>query len=179
MARGATLLQRGAERHLGYEPEDVIGKRYYDFFTPEDREQLLPAAKAAFARKEVFVRLVNRNVHKDGHVVVLETTGMPMLDAEGNLLGYRGVDQDITERKRADEALRESEERFRRLGDATTEGIAIHDQGSILDANQAGRNVYDVSEIIGQHRFEFIAPEALRPHLANILSGVSRTRRSA
>jgi diguanylate cyclase (GGDEF)-like protein/PAS domain S-box-containing protein len=88
---------------LGYEPEEVIGKRYHDFFTPEDREQLLPAAEVAFARKEAFFRLINRNVHKEGHVVVLETTAVPMLDAEGNLLGYRGVDQDVTGREKAQE----------------------------------------------------------------------------
>ncbi|MBU1635177.1 PAS domain S-box protein, partial [bacterium] len=50
---------------------------------------------------------INRNVHKDGHVVILETSGVPLLDESGNLLGYRGVDRDITKRKQAEEELQE------------------------------------------------------------------------
>ena len=89
---------------LGYKPEEVVGKKhFYDFFHPEDRENLKNAALAVFAKKEPFRDFVNRNIGKDGTVVWLSTSGVPMLDKDGNLAGYRGADADITERKRTDE----------------------------------------------------------------------------
>ncbi|MDD5255722.1 MAG: PAS domain S-box protein [Candidatus Omnitrophica bacterium] len=94
------------EKILGYKPEEIVGRKYfYDFFPPESREGLKRAAMEAFARKEPFRGFVNTNVHKDGRLVVLETSGAPLLDNQGVLLGYRGVDADITERRQHEERL--------------------------------------------------------------------------
>ncbi len=87
---------------LGYDYKEMLGKHFYDFFHPEEREKLKNAAFVTFRKKESFKNFINRNVHKDGHTVILETSGVPILDDNGNLLGYRGVDRDITERKRAE-----------------------------------------------------------------------------
>jgi PAS domain S-box-containing protein len=86
------------------------------------------------------------------------------------------VIRDISERKRAELALRESEERFRRLSEATQEGIAIHEGSLILDANQQGAAMlgYDLQEIIGMDAFRFIAPEShdlVRQHIASGYEG--------
>jgi PAS domain S-box-containing protein len=94
------------EKILGYNLEDVVGKKhFYDLLHPEDREELKKAAFEVFAQKQSFREFINRNVRKDGETVWLSTSGIPILDEEGNLLGYRGADTDITERKRAEEAL--------------------------------------------------------------------------
>ncbi len=94
------------EKILGYKPEEIVGeKHFYDFFTPEMREELKKAAFEAFKSKEVFSKFVNPNVHKNGHAVNLETSGTPILDKMGNLLGYRGTDTDITERKRVETVM--------------------------------------------------------------------------
>jgi PAS domain S-box-containing protein len=95
------------ETILGYSPAELVGqKHYYDLFAPEVRAELMAGARAAFQRKEAFVKFVNPNVHKSGAVVILETTGSPVLDDQGNLLGYRGVDADVTERQRAEAEIR-------------------------------------------------------------------------
>ncbi len=97
------------ERILGFKPDELVGKiHYYDLFAPDVREELKAGAMAAFARKESFREFVNPNLRKDGARVILATSGSPILDEAGNLLGYRGADQDITERVRAEEALRDS-----------------------------------------------------------------------
>ncbi len=115
---------------LGYKPEEVVGKKhFYDLFHPEDREDLKKIAFQVFAQKQPFREFINRNVRKDGETVWLSTGGVPILDAEGNLLGYRGADTDITERKWADEALRKAyEELERRVEERTAELTAANEQ---------------------------------------------------
>lgn len=82
---------------LGYHPDEVVGKKFfYDLFDPEDREQLKRVAFGLFERKEVIKGFRNLNRHKDGREIILSKSGMPVLDQAGNLIGYRGVDVDIT-----------------------------------------------------------------------------------
>jgi two-component system sensor histidine kinase/response regulator len=84
---------------LGYAPDELVGKmHFYDLFAPSIREELKNAALAAFDRREPFRNFVNPNVHKDGSLVIMETSGVPVLDDAGNLLGYRGTDLDVTAR---------------------------------------------------------------------------------
>ena len=87
------------EQLLGYKPEEILGKYFYDFFLPDEREELKNAALAAFAAKQPFRDFLNPNLHKDGRTVQLSTSGIPILDEQGNLLGYRGADIDITARQ--------------------------------------------------------------------------------
>jgi len=93
------------EQVLGYKPEEVLGRYFYDFFLPEEREQLKEAAFKVFARRERFTSFINRNIHKSGRTVILETNGVPILSVDGQLLGYRGADRDVTERKMLEERL--------------------------------------------------------------------------
>ena len=97
---------------LGYQPEEILGKKYfYDFFAPDVRENLKELAFQSFAKGVPFCNFENPNLHKDGHVVMLETSGFPIFDDHGNLTGYRGADKDISERKKAELALIEAKER--------------------------------------------------------------------
>jgi len=98
------------EKILGYEPEEIIGKKhFYDLFSPENREEVKNAAFEVFAKKLSFREFSNLNVHKTGKEVWLSTTGGPILDEKGELLGYRGADTDITERKKMEERRKELE----------------------------------------------------------------------
>ncbi len=98
------------ENILGYSPDEIVGKKYfYDFFPPDSRESMKKGAFKVFAGRESFKYFVNENMHKNGSVVLIETNGTPITDDDGNLCGYRGVDRDVTERKKADEALRTKE----------------------------------------------------------------------
>jgi PAS domain S-box-containing protein len=98
---------------LGYEAEEIIGKTPFDLMPPEEARRVAAVFAPIAAERKPFRGLENINRHKDGHLVSLETNGVPVINREGEFLGYRGMDRDITERKRAEEALRESEERFR------------------------------------------------------------------
>ena len=85
----------------------MIGKTPFDLMPPEEAERVLKLFRAITESKGAFDRLENTNLHKDGRLVVLETSGVPIFDTHGNYRGYRGIDRDITERKKILDELRE------------------------------------------------------------------------
>jgi PAS domain S-box-containing protein len=112
------------EKILGYRPDELVGKKhFYDLFAAEDREELKTAALNVFAAKQAFRDFPNPNTSKEGKVVYLETSGVPMLDKTGNLMGYRGADTDVTERKRSEKALAESQAQILALFNSTNDMI--------------------------------------------------------
>ncbi|HAU37750.1 MAG TPA: hypothetical protein DCX07_08545 [Phycisphaerales bacterium] len=93
---------------LGYQPEEIVGRlHFYDLFDPEVREQQIRTAAGIMSQDKPLRNFLNVNRHKDGQRVILETCGLPLRDSQGRLSGYRGVDTNITERKRAEEEIRE------------------------------------------------------------------------
>jgi len=90
---------------LGYEPEEIIGKTPFDLMPPDEAKRVRAIFRDTAASQKPFERLENVNLHKDGRLVVLETSGVPIFDEAGNLLGYRGIDRDITKRKKAEEKI--------------------------------------------------------------------------
>ncbi|HKZ56102.1 MAG TPA: PAS domain S-box protein, partial [Thermodesulfovibrionales bacterium] len=160
-----TYSSRVVEKILGYIREEIVGKKYfYDFFLPVMKEELKEKSFEAFHRKAAFKNFVNANVHKNGQVVFLEKSGTPVLDEKGNLLGYRGVDTDITERKRADEALRASEEKYRVVFETTGTAIVIvkDDIISMVNTEFEKLSGYSKEEVEGKKSWtEFIVEEDL------------------
>lgn len=98
---------------LGYAPEEVLGRRPTDFMPREEAARVMEVFGEIAAERKPLVLLENVNLHKDGRHVVLETSGLPIFDDDGRHLGYRGIDRDITPRKQAEAAHRESEARIR------------------------------------------------------------------
>jgi sigma-B regulation protein RsbU (phosphoserine phosphatase) len=138
---------------LGYQPEEILGKPYYELLPPEDRARAAALAPEMMVRKETFLRLVTRYRHKGGHEVFTESTGTPILDSEGRVLKWRGMDHDITERKRFEDALRLRD----RAIEASSVGIIITDphqpNNPIIHANPAFIRMTGRSrdEVIGQN----------------------------
>jgi PAS domain S-box-containing protein len=95
---------------LGYAPHEVLGKTPFDLMPPEEAARVGALFGDIVRKYKPFDRLENVNRHRDGRLVVLETSGVPIFDAQGAFRGYRGVDRDITERKRAEQQLKELNE---------------------------------------------------------------------
>ncbi len=151
------------QRLLGYRASEIIGKKhFYDLFHPENRETLKKAALESFSLKQPFREYVNSNIHKNGKTVWLSTSGVPILDAGGNLLGYRGADTNITERKQAEEALKESEEKFRAITSTAIDAIFLLDsEGTVSYWNPAAEKMfgYKGEAALGKDLHLLLAPK--------------------
>ena len=93
------------EKILGYKPDEIIGKHISYIFLPEDKEKISKEISNLIAEEKPFKNRVNWNLSKDGRKVCLKTNGIPFFDKNGNLIGYLGVDKDITKEKLYEEEL--------------------------------------------------------------------------
>jgi len=90
---------------LGYEPEEVIGKRPFDLMPQEEAERVSRLFEELVKKRQPFYALENTNRTRGGDLIVLETSGVPIIDNQGRFHGYQGVDRDITKRKSNEMAL--------------------------------------------------------------------------
>jgi PAS domain S-box-containing protein len=149
----------GAQRFKGYTESEIIGEHFSRFYTEEDRANDLPRRVLETAAREGKFEAEGWRVRKDGtrfwaHVVV-----DPIRSPRGDLIGFAKITRDLTERKKTQEALKESEERFRLLVQGVTDyAIYMLDrQGHVTNWNAGAQRIkgYAESEILGKHFSQF------------------------
>jgi len=121
---------------LGYSPDEILGKTLFDIIVPKEKDKLMTLYGKIVKNCEPIIRLENSSIHKDGRVIYIETNGVPYYNSGGDLMGYRGINQDITKLKAAEKALSESESRLEHATDLAKLGIWEYDpirNGFILD----------------------------------------------
>jgi PAS domain S-box-containing protein len=153
------------ETMLGYTVEEWIATPniWFSIMHPDDKERNARELRANYASGRGGV-MEFRWIAKDGHIVWVETQYAIICDGEGKSIGLRGATMNITERKRAEEALSESEERYRVVAETATDVIITVDETSkILFANGAVETLfgYAVSELLGEE-ITLLIPEYLR-----------------
>ena len=108
-----TYISPSVKRMTGREPKEIIGKPFHNFFAQKESPVITQLLKETLNGK-VFENLQCEIPRKDGTIITIEVSGSRVL-ADGKVIGVQGVGRDITERKKAQNALRESEERYRNL----------------------------------------------------------------
>ena len=159
---------------LGYEPEELVGHHLFEFMHPDDIPTI-GGFRSNISEQPIVSATVFRIRHKNGEYIWLETASHTVFDKEtGAALEVQASSRDFTERKQAEEALRESEERFSRLSASTFEGIGITDQDRIVDANPqlAAMLGYGPGELIGKNSMDMVAPESRDLVIANMQAGI-------
>jgi PAS domain S-box-containing protein len=165
-----TFVSPSISQLTGYTAEESMTLSFEDVLTPVSlgfikKVYAEEIAEPALEQKDPYrSRTLELEVYrKDGSTVWVEANMAFLRDAAGRPVGLLGVARDVTERKQAHEGLRESEERFRSLSEATFEGIAIHDGTRVLEANQQLATMLgcEVSDIIGADPSRFVTPESL------------------
>jgi PAS domain S-box-containing protein len=153
---------------LGYNPQDVIGKTPFDLMPPDEARRVAGLFTPLAATRQPFTLLEHTNRHKTGRLVVLETSGTPIFDSHGVFRGYHGIDRDITDRKRAEEALRASELMLQRFVAEAPVGLCILDEHwRAISANKALCELtgYDEQEIVGSTYALYTHPDDLAANI--------------
>jgi PAS domain S-box-containing protein len=133
--------------------EDVIGKTDFDTYPPELAEDYWALDKAVIDSGESSLNREEPGLDPHGNPVWVLSSKVPLRDGQGNVVGLVGVGRDITERKQAEQALLESEEKFRMLADQSPNMIFINRKGRVIYANAK------CEELMGYRLEEFYAPD--------------------
>jgi PAS domain S-box-containing protein len=153
----------GAQRIKGYLPAEIIGQHFSRFYTLEDQAAGLPSSALDKAATDGKFEGEGWRVRKDGTRFWASVVIDAIRDDAGNLLGFAKVTRDITERKAAQEALQESEQRFRLLVQGVTD-YAIYmlsPAGEITNWNAGAQRItgYTADEVVGTHFSRFYTEE--------------------
>lgn len=143
---------------LGMSPDMLIGKHYTELLTLEDKSDL----QINSTQHKPFYALCNHYQDKNGQQVITESTGLPIINSDGELIKWRGVDRDITAKKQYHDALINSEKRTRLIIESALNAIIIMDSfGMITDWNHHAEKMFGWSkqEAIGQRLEQLIIPQ--------------------
>jgi PAS domain S-box-containing protein len=138
------------ERFFGASEEEIVGKTDYDFVDRELADFFREKDRMAMAAGGPSINEEWITFADDGHRALLETIKTPMTDKDGRLIGVLGIARDITERRFAEEALHESDERYRFIADNMTEGIVYTDMGmniKFITPSVVERSGYTLEEL--------------------------------
>lgn len=162
---------------LGYDPKELGDiNRWVELIHPDDRAEALAEldkALAANKRYDVYYRFRK----KDGEYCHMHDRGVFLTGSDNKAIRMLGMMNDVSQRVKAEESLRESEHRFRNLQQASFGGIGLHDKGKIIDCNQGLCDItgYSYDELIGSNGLNLIAPEWRDFVLEKITSGYDKT----
>jgi PAS domain S-box-containing protein len=147
---------------LGYEPEELIGKNNDDYIHPNDAH-VLEYLRNILTYENRSAVVTFRTKHKDGHYVWIESAVKAIFDEDtGELSEYYTVTRDITQRKKEQELLQESEDKYRKLVEISPDAVIIHQEGIISYVNPAAVKLLGASqpdEIIGKNVLDSIHPD--------------------
>jgi two-component system NtrC family sensor kinase len=159
-----TFVNNATCRDLGYSREELMGMSYKKITVAEDIESVFRIFNEVYQTGVPNKGFPWTTVRKDGSHGFAETSISPILDNKGKIVGFRGVGRDITEHRRIEEALRQSEENYRVLFDSSVIGTIVLEADTlrIAMANQAATEIFgfsSVEEVRGLDPFDYIRPK--------------------
>ena len=152
------------EKLFGYTPEEAIGNYIDELIVPNEYLKEARSISRRVARGEK-IQLETVRQHKAGHQIQVSIMGTPIVIGKKQV-GVYGIYRNITDRKKADQALRESEEKLRNILYYSPDAIAVSDlRGYITECNQAAVDIFECkteNELIGINANQFVIPELRR-----------------
>jgi PAS domain S-box-containing protein len=153
----------GARRFKGYEAEEILGRHFSCFYTEEERTAGRPEQVLATAAREGSYEHEGWRVRKDGECFWASVVVDPIRSESGELLGFAKITRDLTDRRQAEQELRQSQEQFRLLVQRVVDYAiyTLDTSGHITNWNLGAERIkgYHADEIIGQHFASFYTEE--------------------
>jgi PAS domain S-box-containing protein len=137
------ITERVAE-FLGYTPEEILGKTPFDFMKQEEAKRAEALIKPIMEARQNYAFWEVLLLHKDGHDVMIETSGNPIYDKADKFMGYRGILRDISARKRAEGELQEKTIRLEEVNNALKLLLKHRDEGKKELENKILSNVSEL-----------------------------------
>ena len=171
-----TYVSDMAAEILGYRPEEMVGRmHFYDLCPEETRAEFRRTGLDLLRRGEFVSGVLNSMVAKSGEIVWVSSTGIPVRDAQGRVAGFWGTDTDVTARVRAEDALRESERKYRMLTENMKDVVWILDADTLrfryVSPSAEALCGYGVADILAG-----TLPDCVRPDQAESLREQLRRR---
>jgi diguanylate cyclase (GGDEF)-like protein/PAS domain S-box-containing protein len=165
LAGNYTFVNDALCRSVGYTMEELIGMNSRAIHPPEEFEKIVEAYKKLYSTGEPIKALSSTFIRKDGSRGFAEISAFPMRNEKGDIIGFRGVSHDVTERVRMEEALRQSEEKYRTILEEIEEGYYEVDlAGNIKFVNRAACRQFGYSEeeLIGSNYRVYVPKEDVK-----------------
>jgi PAS domain S-box-containing protein len=145
----------------GKSMEDVIGKTDLDIYPPELAEKYWATDKTVIDSETPVINREEPGLDSQGNPVWVLSSKVPLRDGKGRVTGLVGTGRDITDRKRVEEELKQSEERYRQLVEFSPDGVAVHSDGKFVYVNPAAASIYGASnpqELLGKPMLDRVHP---------------------
>ncbi len=177
--RVSLINKKGCEI-LGYPEEEIIGKNWFESFIPKkERNEVLNSFKNLMAGEIGQVEYFENSILiRNGDIRIIAWNNTVLTDEEGRIIGTLSSGEDITERKRVEEALKRSEERYRTIIESSQSGIiSIDSKAKVRYVNQQMAHMlgYTMQEAVGRPVFDFVdhkGQKRLRDHLKRRKQGI-------
>ncbi|SDX88936.1 PAS domain S-box-containing protein [Allochromatium warmingii] len=157
-----TYASEGVQTVLGYTPAEILGRSAFDLMPANEAVRVAAEFSDIVARGASFRDLENINQHRDGRLLYVYSTGMPIHDDDGRIIGYRGLDGDVTEKRLAEIALRDSQQLLETLFSNIPDLVWLKDpDGVYITCNRRFENLYGLSktQIVGRTDYDFTSSE--------------------
>jgi PAS domain S-box-containing protein len=145
---------------IGYSYDEVIGRYFYDFFSSENKELLKARIFELMAEIKPIESFENILLRKDGIEVIMETSGVPCLDKAGNISCYRGINRDISERKRDESLIQRLSQQLLKAQETERQMISCELHDRVAQDLSASKIELDML-LKNQPEFDFAAKEKL------------------
>jgi PAS domain S-box-containing protein len=147
---------------LGYAPKEILGRKFTDLISSDYLQKFKETFDELMRDRRPMASIEKTMVHKNGDILVFETNAVPFFDLDGTFMGYRGVDRDVTERTKAEKAIKVSQEKFEGLFRGNPEATCFLDADyKVLDINPRFKELfkYSLEEARGKEINELIVPD--------------------
>lgn len=163
---------------LGIEADTVLGRHTSEFVSPGQQAKSREAVKRKLSGQQAIVPFLREYTHSDGRQLTIEVHDAPIRDQSGAVVGIRSALLDVTERIRAEKALREREETLQSVCASSHDAIAMIDgEGRAILWNPAAERMfgYTAAEMLGQPIHDFVVPADLRQHFQETYPAFRKT----